>query len=415
MIHETSYEHEPELEPFIAWMEQYALYGYEESLSSRLKDQIDRWAEQGRDDVLLRAVELTELRIRAEEQNWNLVGTMLNVLETVMVQVSPSASLLASLQQLLTERRGAESAFPRNAKQHHLRYYIAVLAEARPLQELMTILEHAAREENHSLEPLALLLYEAVVRHNADRRNPVVQQVYSRIKEHGHPLAWLPLHRTELEQDLMLRHYNKGGGGGYGSSFGPKRRVDKETRRAVEQVAARSAPSASAAYRSVHTPEEAERLQSAVTNWREHSNGKSEAAVFDLEKLHAPVHITEELLVSLGLLCLHGSSASHVMLRSVFATRAFNLLYSAAANGGAYNDGNCNAYGRLEAWKSFAALCGAPVTADAETVLQFAGNCSWWYFDAPTPWFRQVAWDMGIACLRPDGRTLAVLASTDTD
>ncbi|WP_425465579.1 DUF6183 family protein [Paenibacillus hemerocallicola] len=33
----------------------------------------------------------------------------------------------------------------------------------------------------------------------------------------------------------------------------------------------------------------------------------------------------------------------------------------------------------------------------------------------PTPWFRQVARDCGIAALRPVGRTLAVLAATDTD
>jgi hypothetical protein len=29
--------------------------------------------------------------------------------------------------------------------------------------------------------------------------------------------------------------------------------------------------------------------------------------------------------------------------------------------------------------------------------------------------FYQVAWDLGLAAVRPDGRSLAVLAATDTD
>jgi hypothetical protein len=36
-------------------------------------------------------------------------------------------------------------------------------------------------------------------------------------------------------------------------------------------------------------------------------------------------------------------------------------------------------------------------------------------FSARSRWYRPVAWDIGIAALRPGGRTLAVLTATDTD
>ena len=50
-----------------------------------------------------------------------------------------------------------------------------------------------------------------------------------------------------------------------------------------------------------------------------------------------------------------------------------------------------------------------------DDVAARAGECAWLTFDADTEWFHAVVWDLGIAALRPDGRTVAVLAGTDTD
>jgi len=42
-------------------------------------------------------------------------------------------------------------------------------------------------------------------------------------------------------------------------------------------------------------------------------------------------------------------------------------------------------------------------------------ECDWISFDADTKWFKQVAWDIGLAAVRPGRQRLAVLAGTDTD
>jgi hypothetical protein len=48
-------------------------------------------------------------------------------------------------------------------------------------------------------------------------------------------------------------------------------------------------------------------------------------------------------------------------------------------------------------------------------VEQRARECTWYRFTAPTDWFEQVAWDVGLTVLTPDRRQLTVLAATDTD
>jgi hypothetical protein len=42
-------------------------------------------------------------------------------------------------------------------------------------------------------------------------------------------------------------------------------------------------------------------------------------------------------------------------------------------------------------------------------------ECDWFSFDADTKWFKQVAWDIGLAAARPGRQRLAVLAVTGTD
>ncbi|MFD5515399.1 DUF6183 family protein [Streptomyces sp. NPDC127066] len=69
----------------------------------------------------------------------------------------------------------------------------------------------------------------------------------------------------------------------------------------------------------------------------------------------------------------------------------------------------------LAAWQSLAALVGCPEGAGAAEVEARVTACAWHGFDAGTKWFEQVAWDIGLAVLSPDGRRLAVLAATDTD
>ena len=60
------------------------------------------------------------------------------------------------------------------------------------------------------------------------------------------------------------------------------------------------------------------------------------------------------------------------------------------------------------------ALTGCPVD-DPARASSHAGRCSWFSFEAESEWFYNVAWDLALAVLRPDGRSLAILAATDTD
>ncbi|WP_248928468.1 DUF6183 family protein [Paenibacillus hamazuiensis] len=403
-----------ELELFQSLISEYAEFGYKEALSGQLLAMMREWAEQGQSEILLESVEWMEAHVRPKEQNWNGLNHLLDRLDMYFAQLYTGADALFCLLRLLTERRGAQSAFPRNPRSYNLRYYMALMAANRSAEGLHRILENAAEDRRVSLEAKVLLLYEMAARGKVDERRSVVRHVCDKAEAENHPLVWLPLTLTSLEEEISLMYYNRDGGGGHSTPFGPHRRVSEEKYRDTK---ARSADTgvAPSAFHPIHTDEELMGMQSAVRNWMDRSNGKTEAAVFDLQTRHEPDQIAPELLLSFGLTCLHGAPAEHVLLEGMRPARIFSLLYSAAANGGAYSSGDLNAYGRLEAWRSMGALAGAPDDADMPFVLKQAESCRWWYFEAPTPWFHHVAWDFGIAALRPDGRTLAVLAATDTD
>ncbi len=110
-----------------------------------------------------------------------------------------------------------------------------------------------------------------------------------------------------------------------------------------------------------------------------------------------------------------GVMQEDIHLRRVALAAVLNLLFSAAANGGAYNSGHFAAFGRLETWQTVAGLIGSPEGASFQEVAALAEQCTWFLFDAASHWFSQVAWDIGASVLRADGRSLAILAATDTD
>ena len=139
----------------------------------------------------------------------------------------------------------------------------------------------------------------------------------------------------------------------------------------------------------------------AVTSWLTESNGRAEAAVFTLSTPLTVEDVGIRTVESLGLDSLAGGGLA---LRAATLSGVVPLLFSAAANGGAYDRGQGGAYGRLAAWQSVKALAGGAVE-----------GCAWWTFEAANDWFRRRAWDLGVLCLRPGGRAVAVLAATDED
>jgi hypothetical protein len=142
-------------------------------------------------------------------------------------------------------------------------------------------------------------------------------------------------------------------------------------------------------------------ITAAVTTWLTESNGRAEAAVFRLTAPLPAAGVGIRTVESLGLDCVAGNGLA---LRSATLPDVVPVLFGAAARGGAYDRGQGGAYGRLMAWRSVKALAGGAVE-----------GCAWWTFDAANEWFRRVAWDLGVLCLRPGGRSLAVLAATDED
>jgi hypothetical protein len=160
-------------------------------------------------------------------------------------------------------------------------------------------------------------------------------------------------------------------------------------------------------------PEAVERLHTAVRPWTEGKSGKVEAKLFALEPAVDGASVGGWLLRALALEATTGTA--RVDCARVGPEASFGPLFSAASNGGAYSSGLGGAYGRLAAWASFGALVGAPPTADVATLEALGNTCTFLAFRAPGPWFYDIAWDFGALALRPDGRSVAILAATDAE
>jgi hypothetical protein len=126
-------------------------------------------------------------------------------------------------------------------------------------------------------------------------------------------------------------------------------------------------------------------------------------------------HVHPDLAVEPRHLDLQNVPTHNRGFGSCTATQAWQQVFAAASTGGAYNHGEHGAYGRLLAWRSLAALAHAPQDASPADIQTLAERCSWYTFAGASPWFEQVAWDIGLATVSPDRRHLAILAATDTD
>ena len=281
-----------------------------------------------------------------------------------------------------------------DAEPSEVRSMAAWLAAAQPLEAVLPLL---VTEDERAQELSACLTHELVLRHPRVGEAEEARERARRMAAAGHPLAALPLHLLEIEQGLPLPNYGLDGWG-FGMPFGlhddrtPRRRT---TASRAEEVT---------------TPADTELIASAVANWTKDSNGRFEARVF---RLPEPTALDAELLDTLGLQALEGDG--DISVRQDTAAAVMRVLFAAASDGGAYGGGRGGAYGRLLAWRSLAGLTGATAADEADHVAARADECAWLLFDANTEWFDGIAWDLGVAALRPGGRTVAVLAATDTD
>ena len=252
----------------------------------------------------------------------------------------------------------------------------ALLAQSQGERVLVSLLAGALPTELG-----ACLLHEMIMRRKSVA--PVADVWTARLA--GHPLADLPLHALPGETRAPVAHHFGIRAKAADHVLGP-RQADPITTGGTVPTASRE--------------EAAPDLTSAVTTWLTQSNGKAEAAVFALASPLAPDEVGVRTLGALGLDCLAGGGLA---LRRAGLDDVVPMLFSAAANGGAYDGGLGGAYGRAASWRSLNALAGGSHV-----------GCAWWIFDAANDWFYRLASDLGVVCLRPGGHVMAVLAATDT-
>lgn len=248
------------------------------------------------------------------------------------------------------------------------------------------------------LETAALLFHEAIVRGKLIGATTASVAIYKRLKAEGHPLAWLPLELLHIETELPLRSYSKGAGGwGLPELKIPIASVEFDTGTVLP------------AFVEIQDEKRVELIGAADENWRNFSNGRNEVRIFEVSP-YGSLSI-EKTLPALGI----ESAASGAKFEEVVTLEAvFQHLFAISANGGAYSRGCCGAYGRLNAWKSLAGLCGTTLEMDAEEILETAMACRWGKFQGGE-WFYDIFWDLGVVCLNPEREELVVLAATDVD
>lgn len=287
-------------------------------------------------------------------------------------------------------------------------------------RQVTQVRERAAREsDREEIEPTAFgptddprtfegqccLLQELVLRGRNVFRVPGVDAHAERMRARGHPLAWLSrrLLTPDAELSFHVPRFTDGGG----ATFGAPVVGEPLSIRAVGAGVPAVVGAESFAHESP--------LFDAVRGWLDASNGSAEGYTFRLDKALLPDRVGRLWFSRLPAGALNAALVTpHWSVERVQASGALAVLFGAAHNGGAYGRRQWGAYGRLFAWRSLAALAGCPPHLEPEDAMRVACGCEWFTFGG-TQWFAQVAWDLGLICLRPDRNSIALLAATDTD
>jgi uncharacterized protein (TIGR02996 family) len=363
---------------------------------------LDRHAADGQTDFLL-GLALVLQGSRRLLHNRALPKVLDSTLDHIANLLAQGPGSTAKLEALLTILR-ARNQLPAQSPN-----FASRLAAYQQEAVLVSLFEQHAEDESVG-ELLACLTQEMVLRGREVRRLPVLAQFGEKLRGLGHPLAHLPLQLTDLE--LRLRNYLP--------SYGERSVAWSSPQSHPPGEAAQPLPAHPLSGNPVAATEDtdapsAERIAAAFQTWCERSNGYVEARTFRPARAVSAVDLSVGLLQSLGLACLQGAEAEDIRTSRVPPHQAVNILFSAAAGGGAYSSGLLGAYGRSATWRSLGGLVGATAGESIECIAALAHGCLWASFDASSEWFCDVAWDYGLLAVRPDGLSLAVLAATDED
>jgi uncharacterized protein (TIGR02996 family) len=357
---------------------------------------LDNWASAGRIDLLAALAFLLDgsRDLIRNNREPSILGWTLSHLEELLALTPGEASVEALLGLLI---RGPVEA-------RSLPGFASRLAGGQAQEFLIAALDRHAGDET-LFELWACLLHEMVVRGCHLPGLPAVERFREQMRARGHPLRELPLDLTAMESGLAVYVpcYSS-----RSSSWHTPPVPSEEPSLHLPLTTDGTRPTLSEFLDDVAS----RRIAAAVCRWREVSNGRVEARVFRATTGIVPNALSVSMLRGLGLEPLSGADIQAERIRP---SRALDILFSAACNGGADGGSLLGAYGRREAWRSLAGLAGAPNDENIEEVAAVAERCVWASFMQASGWFYQVAWDIGLVAVRADGMSLAVLAATDTD
>ncbi|MFV2176282.1 DUF6183 family protein [Actinomadura sp. LOL_016] len=242
----------------------------------------------------------------------------------------------------------------------------------------------------------ACLLQEAALRHDA---RPAAG-LAAKLRAAGHPLGGLPLRRTPAERRHGLPQY-------------PGLPAPDRPEPGGKPVPEPGPVGLDATATEVEWPD-ARRARSAIRAWVHADADCTEARLYTLDRPLEPADFGASLLFRLD-----SESAGPDETYRVATVDVLAKLYHGAVGGSASKPGLRGAYGRLASWESLAALVGAEEAGADEreiaAIEHLADRCTWLFYTSPWHIQSHPSMDVGIAVLRPDHRTVAILAATDTD
>ena len=362
---------------------------------------IDQLAAEGKTDILYELG--VALDAHAERLQVGGVESVYNHLERVLA-LTPGMIYAHTLMKLSLLPRTRTMRFPWSLDQRS-RGLAPLLASAQSTSVLLDLIE-AHRQNQAYTEFICILVQEMVLRGIRCDEIPLIVDFFDQMRRVDHPLAWLPLRLLEIENGLPLSSYT------VAVTYFASAHIEGPDS-AEEEAPSYPGEGLRVALVESTTDFERDRILAVVDPW---SNARLEARTFTFDHSIASWHVSGSLLLSMNLACLKGVNILDIFLGPRSRQNAFRLLFAAASSGGAYENGHEGAYGRLATWCTLAGLVGAPEHISVEEVASLIEQSRWFSFSANSDWFYWAApmWDLGMLTLRPDGRSLAVLAATST-
>ncbi|MFE7531813.1 DUF6183 family protein [Kitasatospora sp. NPDC057542] len=360
------------------------------------------------------------LRVSAGDFDW-AVGLGRDIARRATAEGGPSGNHLAVLGHLLRSLAGC--AVPESLRallrtplslspdgrqrQREERALAALVAHGQGAEDIERVVYGEQADAVHPREFRACLLHELVLTGIPVEDSPALLAFAHKLVADGHPLAVLPLHLLPEEQGLIrpdgaAPDWTWAVSSLTGTFHGAAELHDTPLMR--ERTAGIDMTE-------ISVPETAEVMGAAIRHWCTDSNGLIAAQDFWSPDPVPP----EDFPAVFERLPLTPWEEERARLHPSTAEEVFRILLTAATRGSAYGPGQYGAHGRLATWRSLAGLTGAPADAPVERIAELVRQTHWFRPDPGSAWFYDIAWDLAVAALRPDGQRIAVLAATDTD